>query len=125
MNTILFVDDDRATRELVSKILDRSGYRTLLAGSVDEALQTLSSGPLPDLIVSDVAMPERDGLDLLREVRRTTWGRRLPFIFLSARPMFSYLAEAQEAQADAFIAKPISVAALREAVGRFLSDGGR
>lgn len=125
MHTILFVDDDRATRELVSKILDRGGYRTLLAASVDEALQALSGGPLPDLIVSDLAMPERDGLDLLREVRGTAWGRSLPFIFLSARPMLGYLAEAQEAQADAFISKPISVAALREAVGRFLSDGGR
>jgi CheY-like chemotaxis protein len=124
MRTILFVDDDTATRELIGKILSRSGYNLILASGVDDALAHLAREPLPDLIISDVAMPGKDGLELLREVRQMTWGQRVSFIFLTARPSPGNLFQEPEAKADAFVSKPISVEALRELVRGFLPNGG-
>jgi CheY-like chemotaxis protein len=66
---VLFVDDDSAARELAELVLGAHGATVMSAGSVDLALE-LAPAFLPDAIVSDVAMPHRDGYDLIREVRK-------------------------------------------------------
>jgi PAS domain S-box-containing protein len=65
---VLVVDDEKDARELVEAILEDCGCCVTVAGSVDDALSSLAR-QLPDVLVSDIGMPERDGYDLIRQVR--------------------------------------------------------
>ena len=81
---VLVVDDDTASRELLSELFGERGAVVESAGSVEEALERLP-GFAPDLLVSDVAMPVRDGFDLLRTIREMGYAaERLPAIALTA-----------------------------------------
>jgi two-component system, NtrC family, response regulator AtoC len=66
---ILVVDDDARMRELVAKVLAREGYAVRSLPRGQDVLQALEEGPA-DLVISDIRMPEMDGLTLLREVKR-------------------------------------------------------
>ncbi len=66
--TILVVDDEADGRALARRVLEEAGAKVVTAGSVSEALAAFAEGN-PDVLVSDIGMPERDGYDLIREVR--------------------------------------------------------
>ena len=65
MANILIVDDERITRQLLQKIIEKRGYTCLLAESAEEARALLEETPV-DLLVTDVMMPRETGLDLVR-----------------------------------------------------------
>jgi two-component system cell cycle response regulator len=81
--TILVVDDRFVNRELARTILEPSGYRVILAEGVRQALE-LARTHLPDLIVSDMHMPEMDGFDLLRAIKSDPQLRGLKVVIHSA-----------------------------------------
>lgn len=66
---ILTVDDDRSTREMLQEALERAGAQVVVAESARDALGKLKRFR-PDVLVSDIGMPDEDGYDLLRKVRR-------------------------------------------------------
>jgi signal transduction histidine kinase/CheY-like chemotaxis protein len=82
---VLVVDDEPDTREAVLRVLEHAGVETLAAGSVDQALDVIRKGP-PDVIVSDIGMPGRDGYDFIRSIRKLPEARggRVPAIALTA-----------------------------------------
>ncbi|MGH7439233.1 MAG: response regulator, partial [Polyangiaceae bacterium] len=81
---ILFVDDEAAARELAELMLGDLGATVETAESVEAALGRLADF-VPDVVVSDIAMPERDGLDLIRAIRaEASPARRVPAIALTA-----------------------------------------
>jgi putative two-component system response regulator len=67
---ILIVDDDEAIRQLLQQILEREGYTTDLASDAEEAIELLSK-QIVDLVISDVAMPGKSGIQLLEEIKTT------------------------------------------------------
>jgi signal transduction histidine kinase/ActR/RegA family two-component response regulator len=83
--SVLVVDDDEDARELQHMVLTGAGARVVLAASADEAL-TLLRSERPDVLVSDIGMPGKDGHVLIREVRRMTEaeGGRIPAIAVTA-----------------------------------------
>ncbi|NJR66965.1 MAG: response regulator, partial [Leptolyngbyaceae cyanobacterium CRU_2_3] len=81
---ILLVDDDITLRTALIRYLQNRGYSVIDASSGIEALTLIEQNP-PDLIVSDVMMPEMDGLEFCRRLRATRLGQLVPFIFLSSR----------------------------------------
>lgn len=80
---VLVVDDSPTNRELAKASLEPSGYRVSLAVGVDQALTVLAGEPV-DLIVSDLHMPDADGLALLGAVRGNPRLSRTPFLMVSA-----------------------------------------
>jgi signal transduction histidine kinase len=74
---VLLVDDDRDSRDAVATLLDSYGATVLTAASADEALTAMDRA-IPDVLVSDIGMPDEDGLSLLRRVRARTKGARRP-----------------------------------------------
>jgi len=78
---VLLVDDDDDARDLLTAVLERAGAQILTAASVAEALELVEREG-PDVIVSDVGMPYRDGYALLEELRSRDW--RLPAVALTA-----------------------------------------
>ncbi len=81
---VLVVDDEADARRLLAKVLEQAGASVTAAGSAREAMQLLPEVN-PQLLVSDIGMPDEDGLDLIRQVRKAGHGARdLPAVALTA-----------------------------------------
>lgn len=102
---ILIVDDSITTRTLEKNILEAAGYSVQLAIDGQEALNTIAVDGVPDLIVSDVAMPRLDGFDLTRRVKDDPHTAHVPVILVTSLDSPEDKAQGIEAGADAYIAK--------------------
>lgn len=109
--TILVADDDPHIREVVRFALAREGWRVVEAADGAAALRRFAEAA-PDLVVLDVGMPEGDGLDVCREIRRAG---RTPVLFLSARDEEIDRVLGLEIGGDDYVGKPFSP---RELVAR-------
>jgi two-component system chemotaxis response regulator CheY len=121
--TVLVVDDSATTRSLVAAYL--AGWRdieVLEAGSGFEALRVLPARAV-DLIVTDINMPDINGLELISFVRANPNYRRIPVIIISTEHSAEDRKRGLELGASDYLVKPFSAEALRGAVGAAL--GGR
>lgn len=101
---ILIADDDPHIRDVIRFTLAREGHRVVAACDGAEALR-LFAAEEPDLVILDVGMPEADGLDVCREIRRT---HRTPVLFLSARDEEIDRILGLEIGGDDYVGKPFS-----------------
>jgi|WetSurMetagenome_2_1015567.scaffolds.fasta_scaffold196037_2 CheY-like chemotaxis protein len=106
---ILVVDDDPDTRLLMKMMLACDGYEVSLAGDGEQAWTSLAE-TIPDLLLSDIMMPELDGLGLLRRIRAHPVLRALPVILLTAQAGIGGQAEAFGLGADDYMIKPFQKA---------------
>lgn len=104
--TILVVDDEESLAEMVSAALRFAGYDVSTAGDGFEALRSLKR-LTPDLIVLDVNMPELDGFEVCRRIRRD--GIQVPVIFLTARDEIDDLRVGFRQGGDDYLTKPFSL----------------
>ena len=111
MAQILIVDDDAHIREVVRFALDKAGHETSEAADGRAALDAFARSPA-DLVVLDILMPEVDGLEVCREIRRTS---EVPILFLSSRDEELDRVLGLELGADDYVTKPFSP---RELVAR-------
>ena len=123
---ILIVDDDRESCEMMLEALRRFGATTQCAQSATEAAATLLEFR-PDLVLSDIAMPGRDGYAVLSEVRQveTALGRRVPVAAVSAYAHEEDRERAMAAGFDHYLAKPVDPAALAATVKALVAIGNR
>jgi signal transduction histidine kinase/CheY-like chemotaxis protein len=110
---ILVVDDNADMREYVLRLLG-GRFRVLLAGNGADALK-MAKRFMPDLILTDVMMPEMDGFGLLIALKHSTATRQIPVIMLSARAGEEARLEGIDAGADDYLTKPFTA---REVVAR-------
>lgn len=120
---ILVVDDNRGIRELINYGLKRE-YRIVEAESGTEAIGKLQ-GELPDLVVTDLMMPEMDGMELLRRIRETSEMKHIPVIFLSAKTTVDAQVNALESGAEVFLTKPFKMELLKAQVKSLLASRNR
>jgi diguanylate cyclase (GGDEF)-like protein len=104
---VLVVDDDRAMRLLLEKMLKDAGHHVVTASSGVEALQLLNK-ERPQLIITDWVMPEMDGITLCRELRASPEFENIYVIILTQHDSPDKLVEAFEEGADDFVQKPIT-----------------
>ena len=102
---ILVVEDDLALLEGVRELLELTDYSVLTAANGREALDVLET-QCPDLIVSDIMMPEMDGYQFHEKVSEQPELSAIPFIFLSARGEKTDIRRGKELGADDYITKP-------------------
>ncbi len=102
---ILVVDDERQITRVLRASLQSSGYEVTVAHDGIEALARFQESP-PDLIITDLAMPEMDGVELTREVRRSS---DTPILVLSVREAERQKVAALDSGADDYIVKPFSM----------------
>lgn len=112
--TILVVEDEPETLELVSMILRDSGADVVSAANAEAAMTILETSP-PHVMVSDLNLPGADGCALVRQMREQL-GTKVPAIALSASKSFGDAKRALEAGFDVHVAKPISSDELVQAV---------
>ena len=119
MAKILIVEDYPVTQRVLSLTLKNSGYDVQIASHGVEALQQLNIAPV-DLALVDIAMPEMDGLELLRHLRNDKRYTTLPIIMLTASGQDEDRATALVIGADGFLTKPTSSRELLETIQRFV-----
>jgi two-component system alkaline phosphatase synthesis response regulator PhoP len=107
---ILVVDDEQDILELLKYNLNKEGYRVLTATNGRDALHLL--GRRPDLVLLDVMMPEMDGWEVCKAIRRNPDSSTIPIIFLTARESEVDEVLGLELGADDYIAKPVRVRTL-------------
>ena len=105
---VLVVDDERILRLLVKRQLEFQGYQVKDASSGEEALFIIEK-ELPDVIVSDVMMPQMDGLEFCRSLRASREGQLVPFIFLSSKSDLDDRIVGLSMGADDYLIKPFEV----------------
>ncbi len=105
MKKILIVDDDTALRTALIRYLQKRGYVVQDAASGLEGLASFEKDP-PDLIVSDVIMPEMDGFEFCRRLRSLRTGQLVPFIFLSSKGEVEDRVQGHSIGADDYLIKP-------------------
>ena len=105
-NTLLLVDDEPMNRDALSRRLERSGYRVLLAEGGEQALAILASERI-DLVLLDVMMPGMTGLDVLRRMRGSRSLADLPVIMVTAKDASSDIVEALTLGANDYVTKPV------------------
>lgn len=115
---VLIVDDEPAFCFAMAEILRLSGYRVHQTHSVHEALELLRD-ITPDLILTDIMMPDADGLEFIRRVRAQQKWARIPTVAVSAKAMVQDREAAQVAGADAYLVKPFSAQELKAMIRRF------
>ena len=126
---LLVVDDDRALRDVLRRALTLAGYEVRQAETGAEALAEVTSG-VPDAVVLDVGLPDIDGLEVCRLLRRE--GNRVPVLMLTARDAVSDRIDGLDAGADDYLVKPFDIdelkarlrALLRRTGGEGDLDGG-
>jgi CheY-like chemotaxis protein len=96
MPFILFVDDDAAGAEPVMLYLQRASFEVKLAQNGRDALNALTAGPSPDLILLDVRMPRMDGLEFLAILRSYLRWQHIPVVLLTAYADLPSVARAAE-----------------------------
>src|SRR5204862_5088986 len=111
MPTILVVDDDAHIREVIIFALEKAGFRTIEAADGQQALERFAR-EAPDLVVLDIVMPELDGTEVCRRLRR---GSHVPIVFLSSKDEEIDRILGLELGGDDYLAKPFSP---RELVAR-------
>ena len=121
----LVVDDDADSRELLTLTLTSAGAVAIVASSVREALRLLES-ERPDLLLTDIGMPEQDGLDLIRIIRAmpAESGGRIPAIAVTAYASSAEKALALNAGFDRHVAKPYEPAAVIEIIAALTTRPG-
>lgn len=102
---ILVVDDEPQITRVLKTTLSSHGYAIRTAGDGDEAVQVIKDWP-PDLIITDLRMPNMSGLDLCRHVRKDS---AIPIIVLSVKGEEKTKVDALDAGADDYVTKPFSI----------------
>ena len=113
--SVLVVDDEETVCNVVSEILETLGFESHRAYSAADALTFLEQAT-PDLILTDVMMPDIDGLTLIYKIRCATESSNVPIIVFSAIATTTDRQAALNAGASAFLAKPFSSRELKEVI---------
>ena len=118
---LLLVDDEPGIRESVQAYLeDNEAWKVTVASNAEEAWQTIEA-QIPDLIISDIMMPEVNGYEFLAKIREDPRYRSIPVVFLTARGMTSDRIQGYESGCDAYLSKPFDPEELEAIVKNLLS----
>ncbi len=120
MKRILVVDDEANLCDVLTMLLEEDGYEVASASNGKKAIDLLEAGASPDLVISDLKMPEKDGMALLDHVRQS--GRDVPVVMITAYGSIEAAVEAMKRGAADFITKPFNKDVIRHVVHTVLKN---
>ena len=106
--TVLVVDDSLTMRQMVAFTLTSAGYQVVEAGNGKEAVGKVTGGAKPDLVVTDLNMPEMDGITLIKEIRKMPALKFTPILMLTTEASDDKKKAGQAAGATGWIVKPFN-----------------
>ncbi|AEV84325.1 transcriptional regulator [Actinoplanes sp. SE50] len=120
---VVVAEDDRDVRDLLTFFLEKAGYRTIGAHDGATAARLLTT-TRPAALITDVHMPDMNGMDLCRLARRTFATQDIPIIMFSANTHQHDMQAGITAGADSYLPKPLSPSAVVSRLDELLSAGG-
>jgi len=120
--TVLVVDDEPHIKDFLGELLEFQGLKALKAADGMEAWQIFQSSPEIDLVVSDIAMPKMNGLDLLKKIKENR--PQLPVILITAYSnLINPKANGNGVHPDGFFTKPFDIYNLIKKIDELLPNG--
>jgi two-component system cell cycle response regulator DivK len=115
----MIVEDNELNMKLFNDLLEAFGYRTVKTRDGGSAVDLIRKHA-PDLIIMDIQLPERSGLDITRELKADAELKSIPVIAVTAFAMRGDEQRIRASGADAYLSKPISVSAFLDTVRQYL-----
>jgi chemosensory pili system protein ChpA (sensor histidine kinase/response regulator) len=116
---VMVVDDSLTVRRVTQRLLEREGYRVLLAKDGLDAMERLGGDELPAVVLSDIEMPRMDGFDLVRNLRADARLSSLPVIMITSRIAQKHRDYAQQLGVDDYLGKPYDEEHLLGLIARY------
>jgi signal transduction histidine kinase len=113
--SLLYVEDDPTTREMVARMLEKNGFNCILAKNGQEGLE-LYRKHCPEIVLSDIMMPALSGLEMARAIRLDY--PQAQFIFMTALGESQYILEAVEIGVTGYVVKPVQLSKLLSAISQ-------
>jgi DNA-binding response OmpR family regulator len=120
---VLVADDDPVAARFVATLLGGKGYEVLVASDGEHALE-IARTLRPDLIVSDLVMPYRDGFDVIQAIRSEESLARIPIVIVSMKDREEDVVRGLESGADDYLVKPFNARELVVRVRKLLARAG-
>lgn len=117
--TVVIVDDSESIREVVKFTLENEGFEVSVGIDGQDAQKFFDGRPV-DMLITDLHMPIKNGIELIKDIRQIESYKRMPILFLTTESQASKKQEAKEAGATGWIIKPFVPAKLIEAVNKVL-----
>jgi len=119
MKTLLIVNDSEIINKIISTSLEKEGFNTIVATNGMEALSLLDKYVF-NLVITDVNMPEMDGIELTKRIRENDNYKYIPVIFLSGSEEPEILQRAKQAGSSAWLTLPFNVKNVVATINKFL-----
>ncbi|MFC2003750.1 response regulator [Chloroflexota bacterium] len=116
--TVLIVEDEVRNQKLFRDVLEKVGYKTIIAVNGEEGVQ-LALKEQPGLILMDMQMPVKDGLEATQEIKANPLTTKIPVVALTALAMRGDEDRIRDAGCDDYISKPVQIRALIDKVGSY------
>jgi twitching motility two-component system response regulator PilH len=121
MTTVLIVDDSPTVREMVSEQFRKSGFSVIEAVDGEEAVEKITS-KFPDVVVTDIVMPRKNGYELCRWIKNDPSTKHIPVIMCTSKSEEFDVYWGMKQGADAYITKPYHPPDLLDAVKKLLQQ---
>lgn len=121
---LFIIEDDPSIQMVLSKFLSKS-FELNVFGSAVDALSFLHQGSIPDIIISDLNIPEISGLELLKQVKSSSFFKDVPVVMLSGEDNSETRIRCYEAGAEDYIVKPFSPKELEVRLKLILKRNGK
>lgn len=118
--TALVVDDSRTMRQMVSFTLTNAGFTVIEAEDGKDAVKKVAGGPKMDIVVTDLNMPEMDGISLIRELRKMDAFKFTPILMLTTESAMDKKQEGKAAGATGWIVKPFNPDVLLKTIAKVM-----
>ncbi|NOU10614.1 MAG: response regulator [Nitrospira sp.] len=118
--TALIVDDSRTMRQMVAFTLTSAGFTVVEAEDGKDAVNKVSGGAKMDIVVTDLNMPEMDGIALIKELRKMSAFKFTPILMLTTESAMEKKKEGKEAGATGWIVKPFNPEVLLKTIAKVL-----
>ena len=118
MKKILLVEDNEMNKDMLSKRLIKKGYEVVFAMDGQEAID-MAQSETPDVILMDMGLPVKDGLQATKEIKENSDTANIPVIALTANAMAEHRQEALDGGCDEYETKPVRLPSLLEKIEQF------
>ncbi len=119
---VLVVDDSETVRQVLQLTLNNAGFDVIEAEDGDDALAKLASAPAVDMLITDLNMPNMDGLELIQKIREDSKHRFTPIVMLTTESSEEKKRAGREAGASGWIVKPFKPEQLLKVVKMVLGE---
>lgn len=117
---IIVIDDEQGIREQVAEILELEGYEAFATANGREGLEMIDKTP-PDLVITDLMMPELSGFDVIRQLRQQSSTAHIPVLVISGSSVEVDVRELFALGADKYLSKPFDTTQLIKSIEELLA----